>query len=142
MIESIISSLVVITAVILGDYLSSLVFGTLKGAKEVIVEILLFLVLLNLLLGSVLVPDDLFVKLFVYFLVSFVSIISSKSIVFLVFRKVPDKLGFKKNPFNSSAIKLAYLLNKKFTKEQVISYFKNSGFSSSFLNHLDKTLKE
>lgn len=141
MIESIISSLVVIIAVLFGDYLSSLTFGTNKGLKENIAELLLFLLLLNLFLFNILVPEQLFIKLFVYFLVSFVSIIASRSVVYLLLNKLPVKLLFTRNTFNSKSIKLAKLLNKKLIKSDVIKLFQNSGYSSALLEHLDKILE-
>jgi hypothetical protein len=141
-IESIISSLVVIIGVLLGDYLSSLVFSSVKDVKGIMFEILLFLVLLNIFLFNILIVDVFIVQLFVYFLVSFVSIIASRAVVFLLFNRVLKRFSFKRNHFNSNAVKLAKLLNKKFTKKDLIRLFRKAGFSSGFAEHLNRTLKE
>lgn len=140
MINNLLSGLSVFIGVLFGDYISSVVFGSVKGLKELLIEVVLFLVLFNLFVFNILIVDELIVQLIVYFLVSFVSIISSKSFVFLLFRKV-SKLVFKKNEFNIKCIKLSKLLNKKLNKEDVVELFKKSGFGTAFVNHLNKVLK-
>ncbi len=139
---SIISSLVVITAVFLGEYLTSLVFGSVKGFKQLITELILFLIVLNMFLYSIIIADDILVQLFVYFLVSFVSIIVSKTIVFLIFKTLPEKVFYKRKEFNSSLILLAKLLNKKLSRSDVIKLFRKAKFSPALIEHLEAVLKD
>ncbi|MBN1923181.1 MAG: hypothetical protein JW791_00280 [Nanoarchaeota archaeon] len=142
MITSIVSSLVVISAVLLGEYLSSLVLGSLKDWRMMVLEIIIFLCVINAFLFSIVIVDNFFVQILVYFIVSFVSIITSKTLVFLVFRKMPLKVLFQRNLFNSHAVKLAKLLNKRLGKPEVLKLFKKAGFGTAFIEHLESVLTE
>ena len=142
MIANIISSIIVILGIFLGDYLCSLIFSSAKKIRNFLIEIILFLIIINLFLFNITVADNLFVQSLIYFLVSFVSIITSRSIAFLLFNKGLINVFFKHNSFNSKAIKLAKLLSNKLSKSDIVAFFKNAGFSTSFLIHLKKVLKD
>lgn len=141
MIQSILSSLAVIFAVFIAEYLCSSVFGSIKGAKQFIIELLFFLLILNLFLFNIVIAEDFYIQLFVLFLTAFVSLVSSRTIGFLLFKTVAEKFAFKQNKFNTNSIRLAKLLYKKMSKEQVIDLFREAGFKTPFLDHLDSIFR-
>ncbi len=67
--------------------------------------------------------------------------IFSRVLGFLIISKALTKIGFGRNDSNKSALKLAKKLSDRFSKDEVIDYFKSSGYSDDFISHLEKVLK-
>ena len=140
MILSILSGFVTIIGVLLGEYLSSLVIGSNKNIKEYLVQIFIFMIVFNVLLMNLISTNE-WIIILIYFIVSFISIVFSKFLVFLIFKKfVP--VVFKNKKFNSSLIKLAKSLNHDFGKDKTVSFFKKAGFDSGFIEFLNSIFKE
>lgn len=142
MIIQIVSNIIVILGIFTGEFVSSLVFKTVKGVKELILEILLFIVIINLFFYSTIVIDNIIFQLLLYFFFSFIAVIASRTILFLIFRKSASVPKFKSIKGNRNSLRLAKRLSEKISKSQVIELFRKSGYSSSFIKHLESILKE
>lgn len=142
MILEIIANVILIIGVCLGEALASLAFRKSQSFKELAIELVLFIVIINLFLNSILVVDNVFIQMFLYFLLGFVSIISARTVIFFLFRNESKALPYKVNPVNKSLIRLALELNKKVGRDELVSLFRRAGFSSSFTAHLDSIIKE
>jgi sugar phosphate permease len=140
--DYIIYSIFFVVGTLLADYLCSLVFESSRKAGQVLFEIILFLIISNYLLLNTIVSQNSFILAFVYLFFSFISMIFSRVIGFLIFDRALSKIGFVKNENSKNAIKLANQLMDKFSKREVINYFNLSGFSKDLLDHLEKVLKE
>ncbi|VVB74966.1 Uncharacterised protein [Candidatus Tiddalikarchaeum anstoanum] len=141
MIVEIVSSLVLILGVFLGEALCSLVFGTNRTIFEVILELVMFIVIMNVILLNIVVNNNLFVQLFLYFFLAFISIITTRSVLFLLFKRIQEVIPFRDDYVNKSNLRLAKLLTKSFSKGDVLRLFQSSGFKKSTIEHLDKVLK-
>jgi sugar phosphate permease len=140
--EYIIYSVFFVLGTFLADYLCSIIFESSKKAIQIFFEIILFLAISNYLLLIAKVSQNPFIIVFLYFFFSFLSMIFSRVMGFLIFDRALSKMGFIKNENNKNAIKLAKNLTGKFSKREVINYFNSSGFSKDLIEHLDKVLKE
>jgi sugar phosphate permease len=140
--EYIIYSLLFVIGTIISDYLCSTIFESSRKVRQLIFEIIIFLIISNYLLLNTKISDNFFIISFVYFFFSFLSMTFSRVLGFLIFDKVLLKVDFIKNDFNKNALSLANKLMNKFSKREVINYFNISGFSKDFLNHLEKVLNE
>lgn len=140
--EYVIYSISFVIGTFVSDYLCSTVFESSRKVRQILFELVLFLIISNYLLFNTIVYENIFLVAFIYFLFSSISMIFSRVIGFLVFDRILLKIGFVKNDNNKNAIKLANNLMNKFSKREVINYFNISGFSKDLLNHLEKVLKE
>jgi sugar phosphate permease len=139
--EYILYSFLFVCGTFLADYLCSFILEKGRGLKQVIFEILIFLLVSNYLLFKTSLSGGFFQAAFVYFFYSFISMVFSRVLGFLIISKALAKVGFGRNDLNKSALKLAKKLSNKLGKDELIDYFKSSGYSSDFINHLEKTLK-
>jgi len=139
--EYILYSFLFISGTFLADYLCSFILERGRGIKQMVFEVLSFLIVSNYLLFSTSSSGGFFQTAFVYFFYSFISMIFSRVLGFLIISKALAKVGFGKNDSDKSALKLAKRLFERFSKDEVIDYFKSSGYSDDFISHLDKVLK-
>jgi sugar phosphate permease len=140
--EYIIYSIFFVFGTFLADYLCSIIFESHRKAVQIVFEIILFLAISNYLLLSSKVSQNAFIIAFLYFFFSFLSMIFSRVLGFLIFDRALSKIGFAKNENSKNAIKLAKNLMAKFSKREVIDFFNGAGFSKDLVEHLDKVLKE
>ncbi|MFA5303460.1 MAG: hypothetical protein WC393_02900 [Candidatus Nanoarchaeia archaeon] len=140
--EYILYSIFFVIGTVLSDYLCSTVFESSRKVRQIVFEIILFLIISNYLLFNTKVSENVLIVSFIYFFFSFISMIFSRVMGFLVFDRVLLKMGFVKNDNNKNAITLANKLMAKFSKREVINYFNSSGFSKDLIEHLEKVLKE
>ncbi|MDD2678637.1 MAG: hypothetical protein PHT91_04050 [Candidatus Nanoarchaeia archaeon] len=140
--EQIIYSVLFIAGIFFADFMCSLIFESKRKGVQLIFEIVLFLVVANYFLFSTLSSGNALFLGFLYFFFSFLSMLFSRVIGFLVFSRVLSKVDFFKNDLTKSNLRLANSLLSKLSKDEVVSYFKKSGFSKAFVEHLKKVLKE
>ena len=140
--EYIIYSILFVLGTLIADYLCSVMFENSRKLKQAAFEIILFLVVSNYLLVTTKVSGNQFVIAFLYFFYSFLSMIFSRVLGFLIFSRALSKVSFNKNEISKSSLKLAKNLSAKLSKREVLDYFRLSGFSAEFVEHLDKVLKE
>jgi len=140
--DYIIYSVLFIFGTILADYLCSLIFEGVRKALQLLFEIVLFLIIVNYLLFTTVSSTNPVIIGFLYFFFSFLSMIFSRVIGFLVFGRIISKVFFKNNEYSKSTIKLAKSLRSKISKKQLLQHFESSGFSKDLVDHLRKVLKE
>ncbi len=142
MINTILISISIILGIFAGEIISQYAFGSLKDVKKVLLEMVSFIILINIIMVSISIRESrLLLIILIYFIISFFSIISIRSLIFIVFRTVnKSSVFFKKNLKNERLIRLAKRLKKKYTKKEIIKIFKNSGYSDELINLFKKTL--
>ncbi|MDD4352922.1 MAG: hypothetical protein PHN56_00540 [Candidatus Nanoarchaeia archaeon] len=139
--EYIIYSVLFVLGTLIADYLCSIMFESSRKIFQTLFEIVLFLIVSNYLLLSTKISNEYIIS-FLYLFFSFISMIFSRVLGFLIFNRALSKIGFVKNENSKNTIKLANNLMNKFSKREVINYFNISGFSKDILEHLEKVLKE
>lgn len=142
MIEYIFYSVLFVIGTFGADFLCSFLFESERKISQLFFEIIIFLIVSNYLLFSVYSYENFFLVGFIYLFFSFLSMVFSRVLGFLVFSRVLGKIGFAKNNYSKSSIRLASRLIDRFSKREVINYFDLAGFPRDFLEHLEKTLKE
>ena len=144
MIEGIINSVMLLIGIFAGEAVSSQAFGTMKDVRRVILEMVLFVVFINVIMFSVSFKEiNIFLVGFIYFIISFFSIISVRSMLFLIFRTAgAASAHLTEMEGNKRLIRMAKSLLKNHTKKEVIALFRRAGYGSELLDLFEKVLHE
>ncbi len=142
MLETIILTIIMLLATMIGYAISSAILSPKEGLKENVATTLIYLTISNLILSNTYLLDKLWIKIVVVALVSLTSISLSVLLVRIIFGKEKKEDLIKEDKCSKKLIMLARALNESVTKEEIIKAFKRAKINNTLVNHINRTLKE